>query len=128
MVINYQIGEEIRDYIKDVLGKETMVLGMDNICIAASDNDLMGKKFELSVDDKKEYLNNPTLLKLGVFGEVALNNTYPLVVAPLAGKVAAVQLIFNAVFEVAAPVNPFACAVGGLDKVRNVPSEEYPVP
>lgn len=56
MIINYQIGEEIRDYIKDVLGKETMVLGMDNICIAASDNDLMGKKFELSVDDKKEYL------------------------------------------------------------------------
>ena len=68
------------------------------------------------------------LLKLGVLGEVARNSTYPLAVAPLAGKEAAVQLIFKAVLEVAVPDKFVACAVGALDKVRNVPSDEYPVP
>ncbi len=64
------------------------------------------------------------LLKLGVLGEVARNNTYPLVVAPLAGKEAAAQLTVKAVLEVATPDKAVACAVGALDKVRNVPSAE----
>jgi carbohydrate diacid regulator len=52
MTINYQLGEEIKDYIKNVLEKETMVLDVDHICVAASNSDNIGKKFDLDIDEK----------------------------------------------------------------------------
>ena len=63
----------------------------------------------------------PLLLpKEGVLGEVARNNTYPVVVAPDTGKVAALQLKLMLLDEDAVAVRPDACAVGGLESVRKV--------
>ena len=64
----------------------------------------------------------------GLLGEVARNSTYPVVVAPETGKVAALQ--FKLMFEDddAVAVSPDACAVGGFDSVRKVSSAPYTVP
>ena len=62
------------------------------------------------------------LPKEGLLGDVARNNTYPVVVAPETGKVAAVQERLTLLEDVADAVKPLACAVGGFDKVRNVVS------
>ncbi len=48
MLINYQLGEEIRDYIKNVLSKETMVLDSEGTCIAATKSEHNGEKIDLN--------------------------------------------------------------------------------
>jgi hypothetical protein len=53
---------------------------------------------------------------------------YPAWVAPVPGKVAAVQLSVNCPDADAVAVKELALAVGGDDNVRNVPSELMDVP
>jgi hypothetical protein len=64
----------------------------------------------------------------GVLGEVALNNTYPVAVAPETGNVAAVQLKSILLEDVAEALKPEACEVGAPDNVRKFNSLPYTVP
>ncbi len=58
--------------------------------------------------------------KVGEFGEVARNKTYPFAVAPVPGKVALVQDKSIFVEEVALALKLPACAVAGFDNVLKV--------
>ena len=68
------------------------------------------------------------LPNVGALGDVARNNMYPVVVAPVPGNVAAFQERLILLEEVAIADKPEAWAVGGLDKVRKVISLPYTVP
>lgn len=59
-------------------------------------------------------------VKVGVAGLTALKRTYPFVVAPDPGKVAADQLKLMSVPDVPVAVSELACAVAGLESVVNV--------
>lgn len=57
MVLAKSLGGDIRDYIKDVLGQDVIIAGVDGICIASSDEKDIGSIKELpeNIDFLKDY-------------------------------------------------------------------------